>query len=401
MDERRPATRELIVIDLQEARERPVTTLGAEAIDAVLWQGASDPARLIVSVRERKARPLRVWQVSVDTGEQRPLTNDASDYLVAGLSHDGQRVIAARVESSWSLWVAPLTKTSAARQVDSGMGAFDLLESVAWTPDGEVVYTHAGSGNLDLWRIDPDTGTRRQLTSDLAADYHAAVSPDGRTVVFASDRSGSATIWATPIDAERPRRLTSGGDLWPSTSPDGRWVVFQRGMADAAIESVWRVPLAGGEAERIGPPHSYRPVVSPDARSIAHYWMNPEQWALATTLIGSSLPGRSLPISRAHGKRVVRWSPDGKPWPSSTGWAASRTSGSTARWTTGAAPHGVCRRHHGDLRLVPRRLALGLDTNPPHWRRCRVGSRRAAPVTRHAGHHDVRTVDDRFIRRYG
>ena len=77
------------------------------------------------------SKPLRVWQVSVDTGEQRPLTNDASDYLVAGLSHDGQRVIAARVESSWSLWVAALTKTSAARQVDSGMGAFDLLESVA------------------------------------------------------------------------------------------------------------------------------------------------------------------------------------------------------------------------------------------------------------------------------
>jgi Tol biopolymer transport system component len=83
-------------------------------------------------------------------------------------------------------------------------------------------------------------------------------------------------------------------------------------MSDAAIESVWRVPHDGGEAERIGPPHSYHPVVSPDARSIAHYWMNPEQWALATTLIGSSLPGRSLPISRAHGNRVVQWSPDGK-----------------------------------------------------------------------------------------
>ena len=123
MDERRPATRELIVMDLHEARERPVTTLDAEAIDAVLWQGGSDPARLIVSVRERKARPLRLWQVSVDTGEQRPLTNDASDYLLAGLSHDGQRVIAVRVESSWSLWVAPLTKTSAARQAGCGNGS--------------------------------------------------------------------------------------------------------------------------------------------------------------------------------------------------------------------------------------------------------------------------------------
>ena len=312
MDERRAATRELVVIDLHEPRERPIATLNAEAIDAVLWQGASNSARLIVSARERPARPLRLWQVSIASGQQHPVTNDESDYLLAGLSYDRREVIAVRVETSWSLWVASLRQTSAARQVDAGTGAFDLLEGVAWTPGGRIVYTHAGSGNLDLWQIDPDTGTRGQVTSDLSADYHPSVSPDGRTVVFVSDRSGSPAIWATTIDAERPRRLTSGGDLWPSISPDTRWVVFQRGILDATVESVWRVPLDGGEAERVGPPHSYRPVVSPDGRSIAHYWMSPEQWALAITPIGSGLPGRALPISRTHGRRVVRWSPDGK-----------------------------------------------------------------------------------------
>jgi Tol biopolymer transport system component/DNA-binding winged helix-turn-helix (wHTH) protein len=311
-DERRPATRELIVIDLQEGRERTVAALNAEAIDAVLWQGGTGTARLIVSARERKARPLRLWQVSVASGEQQPITNDARDYLLAGISHDQQHVVAVRVESSWSLWVAPLTKTSDARQVDSGTGAFELFESLAWTPDGRIVYTHPGSGNMDLWQIDPDSGIRNKVTSDPADDYHPAVSPDGRTVVFASDRSGNPAIWITPIDAERPRRLTSGSDVWPSTSPDGRWVVFQRGISDAAVESVWRVPIDGGEAERVGPPHSYRPVISPDGQFVAHYWMNPEQWALATTPMGSSLPGRALPISRTHGNRVVRWSPDGK-----------------------------------------------------------------------------------------
>ena len=202
MDERRSATRELVVINLHELRERPIATLNAEAIDAVLWQGASNSARLIVSARARPARPLRLWEVSIASGQQHPVTDDASDYLLAGLSYDRQRVIAVRVETSWSLWVASLTQTSAARQVDAGTGAFDLLEGVAWTPGGRIVYTHAGSGNLDLWQIDPDTGTRAQVTSDLSADYHPSVSPDGRTVVFASD----ALPGARPYGLRQSRR---------------------------------------------------------------------------------------------------------------------------------------------------------------------------------------------------
>jgi Tol biopolymer transport system component len=255
---------------------------------------------------------LRLWDVSVATGQRRPLTDDASDYLLTGLARDGQRAVAVRSSTEWSLWVAPLVNASAAaREVARGAGAFDLLEGVAWTSAGQLVYAGVESGNLDLWRLDPETGARTRLTSDPAEDFHPAVSPDGRTVVFASTRSGTSAIWATPIDEERPRRLSAGGDRWPSWSPDGRWVAFQRGFADTAIEAVWRVPVDGGDAERIGPPHSYRPVVSPDARSVAHYWMNPEQWALAVTRVGSALPSRALPIARTHRNRVVRWSPDG------------------------------------------------------------------------------------------
>jgi Tol biopolymer transport system component len=312
MDDRRPLAPELVAIDVRDARERPIATLDVEVIDAVLWPRDTGGARLIVSARERGAQPLRLWDVSVATGGRRPVTDDASDYLLTGLARDGQRAVAVRTSTAWSLWVAPLVDAAAAaREVARGVGAFDLLEGVAWTSAGQLVYAAVESGNLDLWRLDPDTGARARLTSDPAEDFHPAVSPDGRTVVFASTRSGTSAIWATPIDDERPRRLSAGGDRWPSWAPDGRWVVFQRGLADTAIEAVWRVPVDGGDAERIGPPHSYRPVVSPDARSVAHYWMNPEQWALAVTRIGSALPARALPIARTHGNRVVRWSPDG------------------------------------------------------------------------------------------
>ena len=75
--------------------------------------------------------------------------------------------------------------------------------------------------------------------------------------------------------------------------------------------TLWRVSVETGQAVRVGPRESIRPVVSPDGRAVAHYWMTPEQWTLAITAIDSELPARTFPISRTHAERVIRWAPDG------------------------------------------------------------------------------------------
>jgi Tol biopolymer transport system component len=55
-----------------------------------------------------------------------------------------------------------------------------------------------------------------------------------------------------------------------------------------------------------------RPAVSPDGKSIAHYWMTSEHWTLAITALTGGLPVRTFPLSSTHLDRVVRWSADGR-----------------------------------------------------------------------------------------
>jgi Tol biopolymer transport system component/DNA-binding winged helix-turn-helix (wHTH) protein len=310
MSERTPGVRELIIVGVDDRRERVVSRQQLHAVDGTVW--LPDGSSVIVAARERASSPLRLWQIALAAPVIRPLTTDTSDYLLAGLTDDGRRLAAVRVEVARSLWVAPLTDTSRARQVGSDAGELAGLESVAWMPDGRVLYTSAESGNADIWVLDPARGTRRQLTTDAHDDFNPASSPDGRTIVFASDRSGTTGLWSMSDAGETSvRPLTSGGDSRPSISADG-WVVFQRGVIQSSPVALWKIPLEGGTAAQLTDGTTIRPVVSPDGRLIAHYWLTPERWALAVVPVDGGQPVKVFQLSSTHCGRTVRWSRDSR-----------------------------------------------------------------------------------------
>ena len=310
MSERTPGVRELVIFDVDDGQQRVVTTQALYQVEGMAW--LPDGASVIVAARVKASSPLRLWQIPLAAPVMRPLTRDISDYLLAGMTGDGTRLAAVRVDVARSVWVAPATDVARARQVGSDAGELAGLESVAWMPDGRLLYTSAESGNADIWVLDTSHGTRRQLTTNSGDDFNPASSPDGRTIVFASDRSGPTGIWAMSDAGEGSvRQLTNGGDSRPSVSTGG-WVVFQRGVIHSSPIALWRVPLDGGAAVQLTDGTSIRPVVSPDGRLVAHYWQTPERWALTVVPIAGGQPLQVFPLTSTHCERTVRWSPDSR-----------------------------------------------------------------------------------------
>src|SRR5262249_42664700 len=81
-------------------------------------------------------------------------------------------------------------------------------------------------------------------------DWGPAASPDGRQVAFTSKRDGRSRIWLMRLGSGDDEPITSGpADGNARFSPDGASLLFTR--VDAGIETLYRVPVSGGEPRRL------------------------------------------------------------------------------------------------------------------------------------------------------
>ena len=139
----------------------------------------------------------------------------------------------------------------------------DVDYDPAWSPDGKsIVFTSDREGSAELFQIKPDGTGIERLTNDPAYDDQAAFSPDGKQLVFVSSRQGGyARLWTIDLATRRARALTTGngGDFRPAWSPDGQWIAF-------ASDRGSNMPFANGRWEHLQLADVY--VVRPDGSGL-------------------------------------------------------------------------------------------------------------------------------------
>jgi Tol biopolymer transport system component len=143
------------------------------------------------------------------------------------------------------------------------LSSSDTNYDPVWAPDGlSIVFTSERDGSADLYRVKPDGSGLERLTTDRAYDDQAAFSPDAKRLVFVSTRgSGRPSLWILDVSTRSAKALTSGpgGDFRPSWSRDGKWIAFSSGRGNA-------MPFSHGRWERLQIADIY--IIHPDGSGL-------------------------------------------------------------------------------------------------------------------------------------
>src|SRR6266705_190949 len=305
----------VVEVPVEGGTPKPIGSEKWANVSRVIW--LPDGSGLIMTAQpEFSSVGTQVWFLPYPTGHARRITNDLNGYggVSLGLTAESNTIATIQVLTTSGIWVTgPNEDETHARQILKS----SLPDTVAWTPDGRIVYPSRTGENWDIWIVNRDGSENKQLTADAFIDQTSSVSPDGRYIVFQSNRAGNWNIWRMDSDGGNPKQLTEGSsaDALPVCSPDGRWVVFM--SVRSGKWTIWKVPIDGGPPVQVTDHLSLFPSISPDGKLISYAYIDVQandQGKLSIIPFDGGEPVKTIDLPRTAVPTGYgfAWMPDGR-----------------------------------------------------------------------------------------
>ncbi|HET9226363.1 MAG TPA: LpqB family beta-propeller domain-containing protein, partial [Thermoanaerobaculia bacterium] len=255
---------------VSEKSERGIWTLPAEGGDPVevlsekflTWNPVWSPDGAWLYFLSDRSGSLNLWRAAIDqnsgrvSGEPEPVTSSSQSIRFLTLSKDGRRIAYATDERRDSLEA----RTFDPERLEAGTESVPIVgaravRTVDSSPDGKWLAFDTLPPREDIYIVQTDGSGLRQLTRDDYRDRIPRWSPDGRSIVFYSNRSGRYEAWSVPADGSRFEQLTKSTGQVPTYcfwSPDGRRLLCSRNAAvtidlSKPLEKRTFEPLPGSE----------------------------------------------------------------------------------------------------------------------------------------------------------
>ena len=331
-------TQELAVMNADGSGQRRLARISSYGTPPA-W---SPDGRRLAFVVGRGGPKTEIYVVNSDGSGQQRLTRTRGLEGSPVWSPDGRKLAFLRIgnREHHGLYVINADGSGERKLTDEALWAG--LSAPDWSPDGRkilFVSTRDGPPGCDFWRpacnteiyvANADGSGQRNLTRNPAHDslpnsywgaHHSAWSPNGRTIVFVSDRDGgragcisgqprcNTEIYVMNADGSGQRNLTRNParDDEPAWSPDGRKLAFVSRRDGKPDVYVMNTDGSGQRNLTRNPARDSAPAWSPDGRTIA--FMSNRDRNIEVYLMNADGSGqRNLTRHRYH-DASFSWSP--------------------------------------------------------------------------------------------
>lgn len=176
----------------------------------------------------------------------------------------------------------------------------------AFSPDGKkiVFISNRDGGKMQIYAMNADGSAQTRLTKDSdVAYYNPQFSPDGKRIVYYSEKGdGKDQIWTMNADGSNQILLTGGigHNIFPAFSPDGKRIIFSSSKREtkpdgspAAETAVYIMNVDGSNLTKLPvAANSFFARFSPDGRKIAY--------------ISGKFPETAIYIANADGSGAMK-----------------------------------------------------------------------------------------------
>lgn len=216
---------------------------------------SADGQQLIFqSERDPKNPFFQIYLMDLESGETRRVSNGKGKTTCAWIHPEGKKALYASTHHD--------PQTAKLQQAELDFRASGKQRRYSWDYDPQY----------EIYATDLSTGEATLLTQSLGYDAEASYSPDGKHIVFASNRGA----YQRPLNAQEKQRLEQdpayfmelyimdsdgrnvkqltqvpGYDGGPFFSPDGKKITFRRFNAAGDKAEIWTMNTDGSEQKQI------------------------------------------------------------------------------------------------------------------------------------------------------
>ena len=251
-----------------------------------------------------------IWAISATGGPQiflLPL--ESSTVRTRSWSIDGRTIYYEMNSNLFGLDVA--TRVSTQLTQFETKASYRGHFSVAPAED-RICYLEITNGRPDIWVASLRGKSAMNVTDDLADDHSPTWHPDGKRIVYTSNRGGAFQVCVAYMDGTKPIQVTAGAGnhAVSDISTDGTRLLDDNSRDDAAI---FALDVGTGRESEFASGNSLRlwPTVSPDGGAVLFQSVNPTGTVLASMIVikRTANEGPIVPVA-ANGFDPA-WSPDG------------------------------------------------------------------------------------------